>query len=193
MQNILYLHGFASSSRSEKAVVTKQYFQQFPQVQLHTIDVPYTPDEAMAVLEQVIQEPPVAIIGSSLGGFLATVLAERVGCRACLINPAVAPHRVLSQFVGEYLHPVLQQRYQVLPEHMAKLERLMPLQLQQPSQYLVLLQSGDEVLDYRQALTYYQGADLRVVDGGDHSFVGYQDYLPQIAQFCLPSQLTEHK
>ena len=141
--------------------------------------------EAMATLKQQITAPPAAIIGSSLGGFLATVLAEQYGCRACLINPAVAPHKVLADYIGEYQHPVLQQRYQVRTEHMSQLASLMPLTLKRPEQYFVLLQSGDEVLDYRQALKYYQGARFELVEGGDHSFVGYQQYLTQIAEFCL--------
>ncbi len=188
MQRILYLHGFASSSQSVKAVQTQHYFMRLPGVQLQALDLPYTPDAAMAVLEQAIATPPAAIIGSSLGGFLATVLAERIGCKACVINPAVAPHKVLASYLGEYEHPVLKQRYRILPEHMTQLASLMPMQLQQPSRYLVLLQSGDEVLDYRLALEYYRGAQLQLVEGGDHSFVGYQDYLPRIADFCLQPQ-----
>lgn len=187
MKSILYLHGFASSSRSEKALLTAQYFQAIPGVQCHAIDLPYTPDAAMQVLAQATQTVPTAIIGSSLGGFLATVLAERLGCRACLINPAVAPHTVLSKYLGDYEHPVLQQRYRVLPEHMQQLAELMPQQIKDPAQYLVLLQSGDEVLDYQLAVNYYQGAQLQLVQGGDHSFIGYQNYLPQIAEFCLQS------
>lgn len=185
MRDILYLHGFASSSRSEKAVQTQQYFQTLPNVRLRVLDLPYTPNEAMATLEQALVEPPVAIIGSSLGGFLATVLAERLGCLACLINPAVAPHKVLADYLGEYEHPVLQQRYQVRAAHMQQLEQLMPVTIQQAARYLVLLQTGDEVLDYRHAVSYYQGAQVQLVQGGDHSFVGYQHYLPQIAEFCL--------
>ncbi|CAM5222173.1 YqiA/YcfP family alpha/beta fold hydrolase [Alishewanella longhuensis] len=185
MQEVLYLHGFASSSRSEKAVLTAQYFQTLPKVRLRALDLPYTPNEAMAVLESALAAPPTAIIGSSLGGFLATVLAERLGCRACLINPAVAPHKVLANYFGAYEHPVLKQRYQVEPVHMSQLQQLMPATLRDASQYLVLLQTGDEVLDYRQAVHYYQGAQVQLVPGGDHSFVGYQHYLPQIAEFCL--------
>lgn len=185
MQQLYYLHGFASSSQSEKARLTQDYFAALPGVQLRALDLPYTPAEAMATLQQQITTPPAAIIGSSLGGFLATVLAEQYGCRACLINPAVAPHQVLADYVGDYLHPVLQQRYQVRTEHMSQLASLMPLTLKRPEQYFVLLQSGDEVLDYRQALEYYQGARFELVEGGDHSFVGYQQYLTQIAEFCL--------
>lgn len=188
MQDILYLHGFASSSRSDKAVQTLQYFQGLPNVRIRALDLPYTPAEAMHTLQQALSTAPQAIIGSSLGGFLATVMAERLGCRACVINPAVAPHQVLANYLGEYEHPVLQQRYQVLPEHMPLLQQLMPARLQQAAKYLVLLQTGDEVLDYRHAVSYYQGANMHIIAGGDHSFVNYQHYLPQIAEFCLQAE-----
>ncbi|MDX3773320.1 YqiA/YcfP family alpha/beta fold hydrolase [Chromatiaceae bacterium AAb-1] len=185
-KTVLYLHGFASSSRSEKSLLTQAYFRQYlPDIRLLSPDLPYTPAEAMTVINTALADTvPAAVIGSSLGGFLSTCLAERYGCRACLINPAVAPHRVLSRFLGEYEHPVLRQRYQVKQEHMTELEQLMPQQLAQPQNYLVLLQTGDEVLDYRQALSFYQGANIELVQGGDHSFKGYADYLPAIAKFC---------
>ncbi|MBV2128965.1 YqiA/YcfP family alpha/beta fold hydrolase [Arsukibacterium indicum] len=183
---LYYLHGFASSSLSVKAVLARDYFSgNYPSYSFVTPDLAYTPAEAMAQLTSAMNSaPPSAIIGSSLGGFLATVMAERYQCRACLINPAVAPHQVLADYLGEYHHPVLKRSYTVLPEHMVQLEQLMPLRIQQPANYLVLLQSGDEVLDYRKAVSYYQGARQHVVTGGDHSFIGFADYLPAIAEFC---------
>lgn len=185
-KRIFYLHGFGSSSLSEKARQTTEYFrQQWPQIDFTALDIPYTPVEAIETIETAIgNDAPYALIGSSLGGFLATCIAERYGCRACLINPAVAPHNVLHQYLGEYEHPVLQRRYQVKAEHMSILQQLMPSELVTPQNYLVLLQSGDEVLDYRQAQAFYQGADIRVQAGGDHRFTGYTGYLPAIAGFC---------
>lgn len=183
---LYYLHGFASSSLSVKAVQARRYFAtHYPSADFVALDLAYTPAEAMVQLTAaMIKAPPTAIIGSSLGGFLATVMAERYQCRACLINPAVAPHQVLADYLGEYHHPVLQQHFTVRQSHMAELEQLMPLRLQHPANYLVLLQSGDEVLDYRKAVSYYQGARQQVINGGDHSFTGFADYLPAIAEFC---------
>lgn len=186
IKKLVYLHGFASSSQSEKAQLTQQYFtQHWPQLDFAALDIPYEPLAALDTIQRHLDgETQVALIGSSLGGFLATCIAEQLGCRACLINPAVAPHQVLSQHLGRYFHPVLQQHYDVGIEHIAVLQQLMPTQLQQPQNYLVLLQSGDEVLDYRMALEYYRGASIDVVDGGDHSYVGYARQLDTIAKFC---------
>ena len=183
---VVYLHGFASSSQSEKALLVRDYFQQhLPQHRLSVPDLPYTPAEAWQELQLLcVQQPPQLIIGSSLGGFLATALAEQYGCRAVLINPAVRPHLLLQQHLGRYYHPVRQQHYEVRAEHLPLLQDLQVQQLRRPSQYLVLLQSGDEVLDYRQALDFYQQCQTDVQEGGDHSYQGYANRLPDIVKFC---------
>jgi uncharacterized protein len=185
-KKVVYLHGFASSSQSEKARQTTAYFQQhYPHIDFTALDLPYEPRAALTLIQQHIgSQRDVALIGSSLGGFLATCIAEQIHCRACLINPAVAPHTVLHQHLGRYFHPVLQQHFDVTPQHMTVLAQLMPAQLRQPENYLLLLQSGDEVLDYRLALQYYQGAAIKLSEGGDHSYVGYASELETIANFC---------
>lgn len=184
-QHIVYLHGFASSSQSEKALLVRDYFQQhLPQHRLSVPDLPYTPAEAWQELQLLcVQQPPQLIIGSSLGGFLATALAEQYGCRAVLINPAVRPHLLLQQHLGCYYHPVRQQHYEVRAEHLPLLQDLQVQQLRRPSQYLVLLQSGDEVLDYRQALDFYQQCQTDVQEGGDHSYQNLQSRLADIVNF----------
>ncbi|SEA00504.1 YqiA/YcfP family alpha/beta fold hydrolase [Alkalimonas amylolytica] len=187
MSLILYLHGFASSSQSHKALQTRAYFQQHhPEIELLVPDLPYTPTEALAEVSEVLDgRVPTAVIGSSLGGFLATWLAEQHDCRACLINPAVAPYRLLRQHLGRYFHPVRQCHYEVSEHAMTELQQLEPSVLAKPSNYLVLLQSGDEVLDYRQALQFYQHCQLNVQQGGDHSYQNYVQQLPAIVRFCL--------
>ncbi|WP_430457190.1 YqiA/YcfP family alpha/beta fold hydrolase [Rheinheimera sp.] len=184
-QHIVYLHGFASSSQSEKALLVRDYFQQhLPQHQLSVPDLPYTPAEAWQELQLLcVQNPPQLVIGSSLGGFLATALAEQYGCRAVLINPAVRPHLLLQQHLGRYYHPVRQQHYEVRADHLPLLEELQVQKLRRPSQYLVLLQSGDEVLDYRQALDFYQQCQTDVQEGGDHSYQNLQSRLADIVNF----------
>ncbi len=184
-KHIVYLHGFASSSQSEKAVLVRDYFQQhLPQHQLSVPDLPYTPAEAWQELKQLcLQRQPDLLIGSSLGGFLATALAEQYGCRAVLINPAVRPHLLLQQHLGRYYHPVRAQHYEVRAEHLPQLQELQVRQLRQPAHYLVLLQSGDEVLDYRQALDFYQQCQLDVQEGGDHSYQNLQSRLADIVNF----------
>ncbi|MBZ9612368.1 YqiA/YcfP family alpha/beta fold hydrolase [Rheinheimera maricola] len=185
-KKVVYLHGFASSSQSEKALLTSAFFaRNYRHIDYAALDLPYEPIAALALIKQHIgTRRDVALIGSSLGGFLATCIAEQLACRACLINPAVAPHTVLNKHLGRYYHPVLQQHFDVTPAQINQLKQLMPAQLQQPQNYLLLLQSGDEVLDYRLALDYYQGAEIKLSEGGDHSYVGYAAQLETIANFC---------
>ena len=183
---VVYLHGFASSSQSEKALLTAAYFQQhLPQHQLLLPDLPYTPAEAVAAIDEALQgRTPDAVIGSSLGGFLATRLAERFQCKAVLINPAVQPHLLLQHHLGRYFHPVLQRHYEVAAGHLTQLEALVPAKPSANSPIKVLLQTGDEVLDYRHALDFYQYCHLDVQEGGDHSYQGYANRLPDIVKFC---------
>ncbi len=184
-KHIVYLHGFASSSQSEKALLVREFIQQqFPQHRLSVPDLPYTPAEAWQELQQLCTaQPPDFIIGSSLGGFLATALAEQYGCRAALINPAVRPHLLLQQHLGRYYHPVRQQHYEVRAEHLPQLQQLVVHSIRHPARYLVLLQTGDEVLDYRQALDFYQQCQTDVQEGGDHSYQNLQSRLADIVNF----------
>jgi len=183
---VVYLHGFASSSQSEKALLTADYFaRELPQHQLLVPDLPYTPADAMAYLQELLQDRrPDALIGSSLGGFLATVLAEQYQCHAALINPAVRPHLLLAKHLGRYYHPVRQQHYDVTQDHLPLLAQLAPAKPKNPALYQVLLQSGDEVLNYRDAVDFYQDCQLDVQEGGDHSYQGYANRLPDIVKFC---------
>lgn len=184
-KHIVYLHGFASSSQSEKALLVREFIQQhFPQHRLSVPDLPYTPAEAWQELQQLCTaQPPDFIIGSSLGGFLATALAEQYGCRAALINPAVRPHLLFQQHLGRYYHPVRQQYYEVRAEHLPQLQQLAVHSIRHPARYLVLLQTGDEVLDYRQALDFYQQCQTDVQEGGDHSYQNLQSRLADIVNF----------
>lgn len=183
---VLYLHGFASSSQSEKALCIRDYFQRvLPAHQLLIPDLPYTPLEAEALLQDICRRtPPMAVIGSSLGGFLATRVAEQLNCRAVLINPAVRPHLLLRQHLGRYYHPQLQQYFDVDSSHLPILAQQQIHHLRDPSQYLVLLQTGDEVLDYRQAMEFYADCHLDVQAGGDHGYQGFESRLPDIVKFC---------
>lgn len=185
-RHVLYLHGFASSSQSEKALLVKQFFQQhLPEIQLHIPDLPYTPVEAWAEIQQLIERhSPSAVIGSSLGGFLATRVSEQCQIPAALINPAVAPHRLLANHLGRYYHPVRQQHYDVTDAHLPYLASLMVTPLTSPNLCFVLLQTGDEVLDYREAVQYYQGSTVDVQVGGDHSYQDLTSRLWDIVNFC---------
>lgn len=195
MTHVLYLHGFLSSPQSQKARLTVDWFaRHYPQVTLH---VPQLTNQPSAVADQLADylatHPEVLadglkVIGSSMGGFLATHLVEQHGGRAVLINPAVRPYELLLDYLGEHVNPYTREQFVLQPQDMHSLQALDSPLLAAPQAYRVMLQTGDETLDYRQAEAKYQHASLVIEQGGDHSFVDYARHLPEIAAFLLPGE-----
>jgi predicted esterase YcpF (UPF0227 family) len=186
--HLLYLHGFRSSPQSAKAKkMAALVAARYPDVTWWCPQLPPSPKEAMALLEQGISDwPPgsMAVIGSSLGGFYATAVAERLGCKAVLLNPAVDPARDLAHYIGE------QTTWHQPDEHFffeaRFIEELRALQagaLKNPENYLALIAKGDEVLDWREMTARYAGATLTLLEGGDHALSDFDAHLPLILDF----------
>ena len=186
--HLLYLHGFRSSPQSHKAqVMAAHVARHHPQLHWACPALPTSPAQAMAMLEALCAGWPrdhTVIMGSSLGGFYATVLAQRWGCRAVLLNPAVRPHLHGDVLVGEFpLWHDPQQRMQFTPEHLAELAAMEPLTLSQPQRLLTLVARGDEVLDAAELEAYYAATRLHAFDGGDHALSDFARWLPVIDGF----------
>jgi uncharacterized protein len=183
---VVYLHGFNSSPLSLKACQFLEYCEQ------HQIDgvVPplsYDPNVAIKTAADCLTHPTLAdlVIGSSLGGYYATWLAERYGVKAVLINPAVLPHQMLGAgFLGPQKNHYSGETYEFTNAHVAALADLAVITLSKPSNVLLLAQTGDEVLDYRHAVRYYAGATQEISEGGNHSFEGFAEQLPRIMAFA---------
>ncbi|MBB1268309.1 YqiA/YcfP family alpha/beta fold hydrolase [Shewanella sp. SR44-3] len=186
---LLYIHGFNSSPQSDKARVTAEYIStHYPQLTLHQPQLPSSPTAAMALLESlclsaIAKGEPLAFIGSSLGGYFSSYLAERFGGRAVLVNPAIKPFELFEQFVGPQYNPYTDEHYYLSMDDKDDVAKYDTAVICHPERFLVLLQTGDEVLDYRQALHKYHHCELYCQPGGDHSFVGYQQHLKKICQF----------
>jgi predicted esterase YcpF (UPF0227 family) len=129
------------------------------------------------------------LMGSSLGGYFATYLAEKYHAQAVLINPAVKPFELMKDYLGEQVNPYTQECYQVNEQHIVELKTLEQKNISK-NNYLVMVQTGDEVLDYQQAVEKYRQCQLVIVQGGDHSFIDYEKTLPNIALFFNLPQLT---
>jgi len=123
------------------------------------------------------------LVGSSLGGFLATWLSERYDIPAVLVNPAVRPYELLQDYIGEQVNPYTHERYQLDADDILALRTLDVPTLTHPSQFWLLQQMGDEVLDYRQAVEKFSASRQTVEPEGDHSFVGFERYCADIIQF----------
>ncbi|GGB35388.1 esterase [Oceanisphaera marina] len=186
MSTLLYLHGFNSSPKSIKAQQMQEYLQQKrPDIHMICPQLAATPAAAWAQIQAICDDIQgnFGVAGSSLGGFLATLVAEQYGVRAVVINPAVNPHILLQDYLGEQLNPYTDERYSLGEHHMQELSEL---RLDAPTcmdRIWLLQQQGDEVLDYREALDYYRFARVCIQKGGDHSFVGFDHYCAQIIRF----------
>lgn len=185
--NILYIHGFNSSPQSTKALQTQQYFKEYwPNVEVFVPDVAVSPNQAIALLTDIIlsnQSNDWCLMGSSLGGFFATHLAEKFKLPAVLINPAIKPDELLAEYIGEQINPYSGKVLTVTAAHMYELKQLRVHEIVEKSRYYLLTQTGDEILDYRQGVALFAGCQQFIHQGGDHSFVNYQQMLPNIVKF----------
>lgn len=184
---IVYLHGFNSTPASGKARLLGEYMARIGrQADYLCPALPNSPRAAVALVEaELARHRPasVTLVGSSLGGFYATYLAEKQGCKAVLVNPAVHAHILMRGALGPQTNWHTGEKWQFTEAHLAELAALDVPTLTRPERYLLLAQTGDEVLDYRDAVAYYAGATQIVEDGGDHGFVGFERHLQTILDF----------
>ena len=183
---ILYLHGFCSSPASWKARLLAETLKARGQADcLYCPALSHVPLEAIAQAEAVIRahDGPLTLIGSSLGGYYATHLAEKHALRAALINPAVVAPISLNNYLGQQTNFYTGEVFEFTSEHIAQVRSLEVEQIT-PERYFLLVETGDEVLDCWQAVTRYQGARQLVFEGGDHSFTRFPECLPQLFEYC---------
>jgi uncharacterized protein len=188
VSNLLYLHGFRSSPQSAKAQLTAAWMRKHrPDVTWWCPQLPPSPREAMAMLLAGTAAWPVAsagIIGSSLGGFYATALAERLGCRAVLLNPAVDPARDLQKYIGETTAWHSDDRFFFRPEFIDELRAITPKALSKPERYFAIVAKGDEVLSWAEMAARYAGCRVALLEGGDHALSDYAEaHLASVMRF----------
>ncbi|HZI84195.1 MAG TPA: YqiA/YcfP family alpha/beta fold hydrolase [Casimicrobiaceae bacterium] len=192
MTRIAYLHGFNSSPASVKGQLLARAIDALPSDQRPEFYLPrlsHRPADAVgAVCAWVERAAPghahaLTFVGSSLGGFYATYLAERYGAKAVLINPAIRPDLDLATYVGRQRNLHTGEGYELRAADVAELGRFR-VQIAHPERYLLLVQSGDEVLDYRAAVRFYAGAWQFVQGGGDHAFRDFATQLPALLRFA---------
>ena len=185
--HLLYLHGFRSSPQSMKAVKMQRLMaKRFPQVHWWCPQLPPSPAEAWKLIAECTATWPrqsMAVVGSSLGGFYATRLAEQTGCRVVLLNPAVYPARDLAKYIGEQTswHDP-EERFFFRPEHVDELRALeaLPATTGNPEQWLAIVAQGDEVLDWREMTGRTPHARTVLLPGSDHALSDFDDHIPTI-------------
>jgi predicted esterase YcpF (UPF0227 family) len=187
---IAYLHGFNSGPASIKGQQLGNAIAALPEAARPEYFLPqlsHRPAEAMRTAcrwAEAGKRDHLTFVGSSLGGFYATYLAEMYGVKAVLINPAVHPDRELAPYLGAQRNPYTSEAYELTTEHFAELSAFKVARIARPQRYLLLVQTGDEVLDYRVAVAFYAGAWQFVQGGGDHAFHDFTAQLPAILRFA---------
>jgi hypothetical protein len=182
---LVYIHGFNSSPASFKArVLQAALAQRAPAVTFLAPALPHAPAVAASLLDELVAAHPGALlVGSSLGGYYATWLAERHDLRAVLLNPAVRPYDLLAGHLGTQTNLYTGEKYEFTLAHVAELRALEVATLM-PQRYLLLVETGDEVLDYRQAVARYVGARQQVIEGGDHGLSDFSQHLDAVLEYC---------
>jgi predicted esterase YcpF (UPF0227 family) len=192
---IVYLHGLNSSPASVKArklVAFAATLAQPPVV--HVPPLATWPSDAIADvrswLDANVGAAPIAFIGSSLGGYYATWLAERYDAHAVLINPAIRPYEQLEAYLGTQRNLYSGELWQLTRAHFDDLARFRVARITRPERYFLLVRSGDEVLDWREAVVHYAGARQFVAAGGTHGWEDIDDELISMLRFagCTISQ-----
>jgi predicted esterase YcpF (UPF0227 family) len=187
---ILYLHGFRSSPKSFKArAVGVRMLEMGISDHLQCPQLPASPNDAIALAEKLVEGVPaseLAIVGSSLGGYYATYLAERLGCRAVLLNPAIVPLKDLDRHVGVTTQFHSDQPFEFKREYIDELRALAVPAITRPERYFLIAATGDEVLDYRDMVAHYAGARQHVIEGSGHAIPEFADYVDDVLAFCTP-------
>jgi hypothetical protein len=186
--HLLYLHGFRSSPQSMKArKVAARVRERHPAVHWWCPQLPPSPREAMAAVDAQIAGWPrerMAVIGSSLGGFYATWVAEAAGCRAVLLNPAVDPARDLARYIGlqtAWHDP--SENFWFEPHYVDELRALARGAPRDPGNYFAVIAKGDEVLDWREMTARYPGARIKLLEGSDHALSDFDAHIDEVFSF----------
>ena len=184
----IYIHGFNSSPDSFKA----RFFAEWMAAngrgdEVLVPQLPHWPAQAIVLLEQLIEanrQRNIILIGSSLGGYYSNWLVEKYGVRAVLINPAVRPYELLENMLGEQSYYYSDETYELTPEHLDQLLAVNTSELEDPSRYLLLTQTADETLDYREGVEKFRDAPMLVQQGGSHGFDQFELVIPAILAFA---------
>jgi predicted esterase YcpF (UPF0227 family) len=186
---LLYIHGFNSSPESHKASILKQWLaQQHPEI---IYEVPYLkpyPAESIAQLEAIIERYSVkneiiGLMGSSLGGFYAAYLAEKYHLRAVLINPSIRPFELLGKYIGENKNFYNDDHYLFEQKHVDELKTFFVPQHTHPKNLLLMVQTGDEALNFGEATAKYVASQNIIEYGGDHGFTNFDRWFTYTLQF----------
>jgi hypothetical protein len=187
---LVYLHGFRSSPRSSKAVMTGEAIKALSSaanpIEWYCPQLLASPKESMDMVTAHIEQSKadrIVVIGSSLGGFYANHLSEKYACKAVALNPAVRAARELAPHVGMMTAYDSDEPFDFRPEYIDELKALQVEAITNPGRYFLIAAKGDELLDWREMVDFYFGAKQLVLEGSDHGIADYAEHLPKVLDF----------
>ena len=189
---LVYLHGFRSSPRSSKAVMTGEGIKALSSdanpIEWYCPQLLASPKESMDLVMKHIDQSKwdhMVVIGSSLGGFYTNYLAEKFDCKAVVLNPAVRAARELAPHVGMMTAYDSDEPFDFRSEYIDELKALQVERISNPERYFLIAAKGDELLDWKEMTEFYEGATQLVLEGSDHGISDYADHLPQVLKFIV--------
>lgn len=187
---LVYLHGFRSSPRSSKAVKTGEAVSALSNkentIEWYCPQLFASPKQSMDMVTNYIDQSgadSILIIGSSLGGFYANYLAEKYACKAVALNPAVRAARELAPHVGMLTSYDNDEPFDFRLEYIDELKALQVEKITSPERYFLIAAKGDELLDWKEMVEFYEGANQLVLEGSDHGIADYGNHLPKVLEF----------
>ena len=186
---VLYIHGFGGSGLGNKAQIFRKFFKE-KKIDFLAPSLSYVPQLAIQTLEEIIElqiekNEKISLIGSSLGGFYSIYLASKYDLKAVLINPAVYAHKRLEEALGEALNYHDLSHFEWNENHLQMLQNLYSPSIETQERFLLMVQKGDELLDYSQAVDFLPNATQIIEEDGDHSFINIESKFNSICDFLI--------
>lgn len=196
---LIYIHGFNSSPKAYKANLLLDFLRtRHREVRFCAPELPFDPQRAMQLLDTLICQlmtefgaRRVGLVGSSLGGYYGAYFAERYGVPMVLVNPSVEPYVTLTRYLGENVNVHTGERYCLTAQHAEVLKTYQVEALSRPEDYLLMVQTADETLDYRKAVAKYCYCRQIIETGGNHGFDGFANYFDELIGFLLKRKVTQ--
>ena len=185
-KNIFYFHGFASSADSTKAIIFNDFIKEkFPNISLHIPNIDNSIEKSFTQLQKLVEEykEDRLFVGSSLGGFYASYFAEKFDSKAVLINPASNPYLGMEMYLGENTNYSTNEKFYLTKKDLEILQLNNVSKIKFPSNYLVLIETGDDVIPFEYTLDFYNGCNFCIINEGSHSFDSFKEKLEIISKF----------
>ena len=183
---ILYFHGFKSSSDSTKAKDLHKFISR--RTRNTILITPNIHDNFHDAHDQIINliesnQPNVFFMGSSLGGYYASFFSQKYNKKAVLINPAIPPLKDLAMHLGKNKNYSNGNKFIITKNDIDYIRSLSYKKILKPKNLMILLESGDEILNYNDTSSYFSGSHIDILYGGDHSYSSFKEKFNKIQDF----------